>query len=180
MDHGACRDVRRRQHGPPMWLSTRRRRARAGLCATRTVALRRCFAALAFVAAFVALCIAAAAAAANSVIAGVLGACCAITTGAVVTLELVPAVAILRSGAANAVQRRAMRCLRSQLDALPEAAHPLDPSRGHTRTFGAPSTSVDLPDPGGPLRRRRRRAARHTQAADVSNGVSNRPEIADG
>jgi hypothetical protein len=82
--------------------------------------------ALGFVAVFAALCVATASAAASWVTVAVVAACCAIPTGAVVALELVPALACLRSGPASAVQRRAVRRLRRELDALPETSHPLD------------------------------------------------------
>ena len=93
-----------------------------------TIALRRCFRALGIVSVCVALVIAAASMAASWVMAAVIGACCAVAAGALVILELVPALAVLRSGATSAVQRHAIRRLRRQLDALPEAAHPLDAS----------------------------------------------------
>jgi hypothetical protein len=96
------------------------------LCTSRSVALRRCFVALGFVAAFIAICVAAAAAAASWVMAAVVAACCAIPAGAVVILEVVPALAVLRSETARAMQRHAIRRLRGELHALPETAHPLD------------------------------------------------------
>src|SRR5262245_33978430 len=94
------------------------RRSRAA-----TDALRRCFAAVGFIAVFVALCFTATTGAASWAVAAIVGTCCALPAGAVVTLELVPALSGLRM---PPVQRDAIRSLRRDLDALPETSHPLD------------------------------------------------------
>jgi hypothetical protein len=91
-----------------------------------TVAVRRCVVALGFISVFVALCITGASAASSWAVAAVVGTCCATPTGAVVVLELVPALCGLHTGGASAAQRDAMRRLRRELDALPETSHPLD------------------------------------------------------
>jgi hypothetical protein len=116
----------RSRGGSPCGPAPAAARPAVALCTSRSVALRRCFVALGFVAAFIAICLAAASAAASWVMAAVVAACCAIPAGAVVILELVPALAALRSETASAVRRHAIRRLRDELDALPETSHPLD------------------------------------------------------
>lgn len=107
-------------------ISKRRSQDGPRRCASRTVALRRCFVALGFIAVLVALCITAASEAASLAVAAIIATCCAIPVGALVILELVPALSGVREDRASAVQRRAMRSLRRELDALPETSHPLD------------------------------------------------------
>lgn len=93
---------------------------------TRRAAAQRGVVAVGFIAAFIAIGIGAASTASSSPLLPVFGACCLYPIILVVILELRPAVVARRAG------RRAIRCFRRQLDALPETPHPSG-SRERTR-----------------------------------------------
>jgi hypothetical protein len=86
---------------------------------THRAAAQRALVALGLIAAFIAIGIGAASTAWNSpLLLPVFEACCLCPIILVVILELRPAVLALRE------RRRAIRCFRRQLDALPETPHP--------------------------------------------------------
>lgn len=93
---------------------------------THSAAAQRGLIALGFIAALIAIGIGAASTAWSSPLLPVFEACCLYPIILVVILELRPAVIALRAG------RRAIRCFRRQLHALPETPHPSG-SRERTR-----------------------------------------------
>jgi CHASE2 domain-containing sensor protein len=89
-------------------------------------AARRLIVAVGFIAALLGIAAAAAATAWRSPILPFLEACCVFPAGAVVILELRPAVIAVWACRGIGTQRRAIRRFRRHLDALPETRHPLD------------------------------------------------------
>jgi|SRR5947209_6390510 len=87
--------------------------------ASPAAAARRCLVALAFLLPLVAVGVGAASTAWTSPVLPLFEGCVIGAVGVVLTMELRPAVIVLRASSA------AIRYLRRQLDALPETAHPL-------------------------------------------------------